>query len=226
MSFNEPMIAFEGRWSGNLTVAAVMTGLQDSTTETVVIVRRPGEARSLPVTGELVRRDGPAFITSLSADADWVTGEAVLIIVTNEGQRVVAAGEFVDCEGSWPVFRAIGPWRPLNRRESPRYATELRAEVVDQDGGWAFAQVMDISLGGARLAVSDDVNAGEVEVAFWALGQRGSLPGRVVSTSRGQLGFEIRVRFGDLSVEQYRLLGDLVRLLATVEAGGFGQLAS
>jgi len=192
----------------------------------IVVVRRPGVPDAVPLVGEILEEDGPALITELDDAGDWVAGEAVLVIVNQGGSRMVAAAELIDLDGPKRVFRTIGPWRPLDRREFPRYATEMRGEVVGEDGEWLFAQILDISLGGARLAVSELPTGNRVEVAVWALGQRESLPCEVISWIDAALGYEVRLRFRDMTVPHLRLVRDLVALLATVEAGGFGQIAS
>jgi len=191
----------------------------------IVVVRRPGVPDAVPLVGEILEEDGPALITELDDAGDWVAGEAVLVIVNQGGSRMVAAAELIDLDGPKRVFRTIGPWRPLDRREFPRYATEMRGEVVGEDGEWLFAQILDISLGGARLAVSELPTGNRVEVAVWALGQRESLPCEVISWIDAALGYEVRLRFRDMTVPHLRLVRDLVALLATVEAGGFGQIA-
>ena len=192
----------------------------------IVVVRRPGFPDTRPLVGQVIEEDGPALITELDDSGDWVTGEAVLLMIHQSGKRMVAAAELIDLDGIRRIFRTIGPWRPLDRREFPRYATEMRGEVVGEDGEWLFAQILDISLGGARLAVNDLPRGRHIEVSIWALGQRESLPCEVVAWTEGQLGYEVRLRFHDLSIPHLRLVRDLVALLATVESGGFGQIAS
>ena len=192
----------------------------------IVVVRRPGAPDGLPLVGEILEEDGPAIITELDDAGDWVAGEAVLVMVHRNGCRMVAAAELIDLYGQKRVFRTIGPWHPLDRREFPRYATEMRGEVVGEDGEWFFAQILDISLGGARLATSELPNGNTVEVAIWAFGQRESLPCDVIAWTEAPLGYEVRLHFRDMTVAHHRLVCDLVTLLATVEAGGFGQIAS
>ena len=195
-------------------------------TQSIVVIRRPGLPDTLPLVGRVIEEDGPALITELEDSDDWVAGEAVLVMIPQDGKRIVAAAELIDLDGDRRVFRTIGPWRPLDRREFPRYATEMRGEVVGEDGEWLFAQILDISLGGARLAVSELPEGRHIEISIWALGQRESLPCTVVACIEAQLGYEVRVHFGALSVPHLRLVRDLVALLATVESGGFGQIAS
>ena len=198
----------------------------DVSTCTIVVVRQPGVTESRPLIGRVIEEDGPALITELEDTSDWVAGEAVLLMVPRDGRRMVAAAELIDLEGVRRVFRTIGPWRPLDRREFPRYATEMRGEVVGEDGEWLFAQILDISMGGARLVVNELPHGRHIEVSIWALGQRESLPCEVVSWSDAPLGHEVSVRFGELSLPHLRLVRDLVVLLAAVESGGFDQIAS
>jgi hypothetical protein len=192
----------------------------------IVVVRQPGLPDIRPIVGRIIEEDGPALITELDDSGDWVAGEAVLVMVPQDGKRMVAAAELIDLDGARCVFRTIGPWRPLDRREFPRYATEMRGEVVTEDGEWLFAQILDISLGGARLAVSELPQGRHIEVSIWALGQRESLPCKVIAWNETQLGHEVRVHFGELTIAHLRLVRDLVALLASVESGGFGQIAS
>lgn len=195
-------------------------------TQSIVVIRQPGLPDTRPLVGRIIEEDGPALVTELDDSGDWVAGEAVLVMVPQDGKRMVAAAELIDLVGARRVFRTIGPWRPLDRREFPRYATEMRGEVVGEDGEWLFAQILDISLGGARLAVSELPQGRHIEVSIWALGQRESLPCEVVAWKDAPLGHEVRVHFGALSVPHLRLVRDLVALLASVESGAFGQIAS
>lgn len=122
----------------------------DDATRSIVAVRQPGLPDTRPLVGEIIDEDGRALIAQLDDSDDWVAGEAVLVMVPQDGERMVAAAELIDMDGTRCVFRTIGPWRPLDRREFPRYATEMRGEVVTENGEWLFAQILNISLAGGR----------------------------------------------------------------------------
>ena len=186
----------------------------------VVVVLRSSE----PVQwqGEIVAlRDASLAVRLPKAPDSWNSLLPYMIICGQPGSRFTAQASFVARNGDVAAFKLTSRWKPLDLRRDQRFSTDLRAEVRSvlgssrQDG-----RIIDISLGGAAIAVETRPGGSQIEIGMAANGYGARLLCDVLSSSEVGSDTVLHVRFRDLTPPQHAFIRQLVAglLQATVKA--------
>jgi hypothetical protein len=168
--------------------------------------------------GSLVHVSGPALVVDFENDqSDWLPGEGVVLIAGNGTGRLAVAADFFESDDQGWAFRVLGPWRILDRRFTPRFPTELRAEIIDPAGDTVhFGRVLDLSTGGMRVAVAESPESDDVTVELLLFARRAALPCKIVWSRGLEDGAELHLQFRDLNPEQRSLINGCVDILEFV----------
>lgn len=184
----------------------------------VVIVLRGPE----PVQwqGELVAiRDASLAIRVTAPPASWNSMLPYSVICGVAGSRFSAPAHFVANNATVAAFRVTAKWKPLDLRRAPRFATDLKCEVKSVLGNSKqMGRVVDISAGGAAVAVDARPGGSLVEVGVWANGYSAHILCDVVGTGDGGTETVLRLRFRDMTPPQAAFIRQLVHQLMEAEA--------
>jgi len=190
-------------------------GAPRSSAEQVLILRRRHDDQR-QCAGVIVARDDESALVLPSGPVEWARGEGAVLVVLTPGQQLVTAVEFARADGDAIHFRTLTPWKVLNRRRTPRAATNIRAQVHTPGARGRFeASILDLSTGGMRLFAESRVSEPELTVELRALDYALQLDCEVLESVPLDDGFELRLRFGPLAVEQRVAIDRLVALLTS-----------
>jgi PilZ domain len=136
-------------------------------------------------------------------------GQEVIVACGPVGERVALLARVRDVREGRAALVRQSPWRPVDTRSFPRFATSMPAALLS--GGESFsATVLDISLGGMAIEVREPLHAEAIEVQLAGDGESLRLPCLVVSRSQPPGANVLHVEFGILSPEAASRLNLLV----------------
>lgn len=184
----------------------------------VVIVLRAPEPQQWH--GKIVAlRDASLAIRVATPPAHWNSMLPYAVICGAPGGRFTAPARFVANNATVAAFKIAADWRPLDLRRSPRFATDLKCEVRSILGNSRQAgRVIDVSSGGAAVAVDTKPGGSRVEVVIWANGYTATVLCEVVGTVEAGTETVMRLRFKDLTPPQAAFVRQLVQRLIEAEA--------
>jgi hypothetical protein len=142
-----------------------------------------------------------------------------VLILGHPGARFSSPARFVAQNGSAAAFRVLSGWKALDLRKAPRFATDLKAEVRSVLGNSRQpGRVVDISTGGAAVAVDARPGGSQIELGVAANGYAARILCDVLNTS--QVGTEtvLHVRFHAVSPPHQAFIRQLVNSLIEAEA--------
>lgn len=149
----------------------------------------------------------------------WDAEQQYLVICGSPGSRVSAPARFVASNGAAAAFRLTGGWKQLDLRSSPRFSTDLKAEVRSVLGSSRQpGRVVDISLGGAAVAVDVRPGGSQIELGIAANGYSARLVCDVLNTSQSGDETVLHVRFHEMSAPHQAFVRQLVASLVDAEA--------
>lgn len=175
---------------------------------TVIVVA--GSEHPVQVTG-VVAAAAPGLL-DLRLDAAALAGARTLLFIHGErGARHVARGACVAANGDRWRFR-ISPWQRFDVRGSERYPVHIPAEVRSVLGtSRQEGVVLDVSLGGAAVAVATRPGGKAVELSLSAGGFASRLPCEVMSVSESADEVVLHLQFAALEPAQRAFVRTLVR---------------
>ena len=151
--------------------------------------------------------------------ASWDAEQQYLVISGIPGSRVSAHTRFVATNGAAVAFRLTSRWKQLDLRSSPRFATDLKAEVRSVLGSSRQpGRVVDISLGGAAVAVDARPGGSQIELGIAANGYSARLVCDVLNISQAGAETVLHVRFHEMSAPHQAFVRQLVASLVDAEA--------
>lgn len=184
----------------------------------VVVVLRSAE----PVQwqGEVVALRDASLAVRLSRPPEtWNPMLPYVIICGTPGSRFTAEAHFVARNADVAAFKLVTRWRALDLRKDPRFSTDLKAEVRSVLGNSRQeGRIIDISMGGAAVAVESRPGGSQVEVGISANGYSARLLCDVLSSA--QVGNEtvMHLRYKDLTPPQAAFIRQLVAALVAAQA--------
>ena len=158
------------------------------------------------------------FVISLEDDVDWFPAEALYVARGSGAHREVAVAHVAETRGPTLVAELLAPWRRYDRRQDRRHAARLKTTVAEQ--GSVVAQggkILNLSLGGVRVALSTPPSGRFVEVTLAALDYSASLRCEVVSIKPAADGVEVRLRFLEVSAQSLVALHTVLCHFHTME---------
>ena len=158
-----------------------------------------------------------------TAECPFETEEDVLLASGPLGNRLASLARFKGLNAGRAIFTKLSPWRPVDTRADPRYRTHMSAFVRGESVEVA-ASVLDVSAGGAALAMECDIEPRTgTEMLDVKIGTRPDapyLPCRVISRSDGGAAKLLHVRFGTMTVQAHAYVSQLIgELCAALEPG-------
>jgi hypothetical protein len=184
----------------------------------VVVVLRAAE----PVhwQGEIVAlRDASVAIRVANAPAGWNPMLPYVVICGTPGSRFSAPATYVARNSDVAAFKLTSRWKALDLRRDPRFATDLKAEIRSVLGNSRQqGRIIDISAGGAAVAVDTRPGGSQVEVGIATNGYAARITADVLHTT--QVGSEtvLHVRFRDMTPPHQAFIRQLVAWLIENEA--------
>jgi hypothetical protein len=174
--------------------------------DNVVVSRRGGLAGNRE--GIFVGQRGFTISLRLEGNA-FADGEDVLMACGPVGFRAAALARAVGEEGGIARFTRLSAWRAVDTREHPRYRTQLRA-TIRRTSGNVHGNVLDISRGGAAIAVSELPGGNRLEVRVGTSHKAPLLPCRVVSFTDSEAQTVLHLRFEELAPPAVAYVDQLV----------------
>jgi hypothetical protein len=179
----------------------------------VVVVLRSAE----PVQwqGHVVAlRDASIAIRLHAPPAGFDAMMSYVVICGEPGQRFSAPARFVAQNGQAVAFKLVAAWKALDLRKAPRFATDLKAEVRSVLGSSRQpGRVIDISTGGAAVAVDTRPGGSQIELGIAANGYSARILCDVLNTSQSGSDTILHVRFHDVSPPHQAFIRQLVASL-------------
>lgn len=183
----------------------------------VVVLRSP---QPIQWQGEIVAlRHASLAVRVTKAPGAWNSMLSYVVICGSPGSRFTAEANFVARNGEVAAFKLTSRWKPLDLRRDPRFATDLRAEVRSvlgnsrQDG-----RIIDISLGGAAVAVETRPGGSQLEVGIAADGYAARILCDVLSSSQAGAETILHLRFRDLTPAQQAFIRQFVATLVQAQS--------
>ncbi len=162
--------------------------------------------------------DGEMFVRPVASGfGRWEPGAAAFIVRDEESRGEVAVAECARLSPEGMYLRLLTPWTPVNRRTFRRYGVRLSAELRGPNGA-ARATVQDLSLSGMRVVTTGREPAGPFDVCMAVLGHSSCLPCEVVGSRAVADGWELRLRYLDLSAQSLVLLTAVLDQLHALES--------
>lgn len=142
-----------------------------------------------------------------------------ILICGEQGSRFSAPARFVAQNGQAAAFKLTSTWKPLDLRRAHRFATDLKAEVRSVLGNSRqTGRVIDISTGGAAVAVDARPGGSQIELGVAANGYSARLLCDVLHVSEVGSDTVLHVRFCDVSPPHQAFIRQLVASLIEAEA--------
>ena len=194
-----------------------MSALPEPGMPVVIVLRAP---EPVQWQGELVAlRDASLAIRVNAPPAQWNSMLPYAVICGVPGSRFSAPAVFVANNSSVAAFRMTAKWKPLDLRRAPRFSTDLKCEVRSVLGNSRqMGRVIDISTGGAAVALDTKPGGSQVEVGVWANGYSAHILCDVVGSSEVGSETVLRLRFKDMTPPQAAFIRQLVNQLVEAEA--------
>lgn len=186
-------------------------------TSVVVVLRGP---EPVQWQGEVVAlRDASLAVRVVKPPQSWDSMAPYVVICGNPGSRFTAEAHFVARNADVAAFKLASRWRALDLRRDPRFNTDLKAEVRSVLGNSRQeGRIIDVSMGGAAVAVETRPGGSQVEVGVAANGYAARILCDVLSSS--QVGTEtiLHLRFRDMTPPQAAFIRQLVAALVAAHA--------
>ena len=180
-------------------------------------VMQRGVGSPLSWEGSFDRQRGFQIAVNGSDVCPFELEEDVLLASGRIGSRLASLARFKGLHGGRAIFTKLSPWRPVDTRANPRYRTQMSAQVRD-DSVDLPAVVLDVSLGGAALAMTAVPQGLMFEVKIGTRPDAPFLPCRLVSRSEQGEAEVLHVRFGTMTVQSHASVAQLVgELCAALE---------
>jgi hypothetical protein len=184
----------------------------------VVVVLRSTEPQNWQ--GEIVAlRDASLAIRVTNAPGSWNAMLPYVVICGTPGSRFSAPANYVARNGDVAAFKLTSRWKPLDLRRDPRFATDLKAEVRSALGNSRqMGRIIDISAGGAAVAVDTRPGGSQVEIGIASNGYAARFLADVLHTN--EVGSEtiLHLRFRDMTPPHRAFIRQLVAWLIETEA--------
>lgn len=180
-----------------------------------IVILVAGSERPLQVVGTVIAGGEGTLKLRIDGPAELEDQRTLLFIHGERGARHVARGAWAGGSGAVASFR-ISPWQRFDVRGSERYPVNIPAEVRSvlgtsrQDG-----LMLDVSLGGAAVAVPERPGGKSVELSLSAGGFASRLPCEVVGANEGGDSVLLHLRFAALTPSQQAFVRTLIRSLQT-----------
>lgn len=194
-----------------------MSVAPETGTPVVVVLRasRPQQWQGAVV----ALRDASLAIRLQGAPANLDAAAEYAIIHGTPGHRHSAAAAVVARNGEVVGFRLTSGWRALDSRSAQRFPTDFQAEVRSVLGGSRQpGRVVDVSAGGAAVAVDTRPGGSAIELAIWVNGYGASLQCEMVGASKSGDETILHLRFKDLPPPHRAFVRQLITDLAAREA--------
>lgn len=146
----------------------------------------------------------------------WHPGDAVFLVRRHEDRDEVALAEYDRPQGVATCFRILTSWVPVNRRSFRRYRIELPARLRGGSDDSA-ATVRDVSMSGMRARTPAYVAGETLDVCLSALGHSMAVPCDVLAATPVPEGWELRLRYRDVSAQSLVLLSAILAQLHALE---------
>lgn len=184
----------------------------------VVLVQRTANPRQFQ--GELIAfRDGTMAVRLADGPRTWDPATAYSVIWGAPGSRSICNVSFVACKDSAVAFRTVSALKPIDLRRDQRFNFELNVEVRSVLGtSRQTGRLIDISAGGAAVAVDARPGGSQVEVGLQANGYAARLLCDVVNSHDSGDQTVLHLRFKDLSPPQQAFVRNLVGRLVESQA--------
>ncbi len=191
-----------------------------------VVVVRISENPPPQHRGSVANARRNALAIRLAGGAAFISGEPVLLIAPTSPRRAVRA-RFAASQDDLFAFQLEGEWRSLDARKDSRYSVELTAEVRSvlgrsRQGG----TVLNISTGGASVAVATRPGGRQVELVVSITGYSATLPGEVLGVTEAEETTVLHLRFVELSPAQQAFLRHVIGIARARAEGEDEELAS
>lgn len=184
----------------------------------VVVVQRTASPRQFQ--GELIAfRDGSMAVRVAAGPATWDPATPYSVIWGAPGSRSICNVAFVASKDSAVAFKAVSALKAIDLRRDQRFNFEINVEVRSVLGtSRQSGRLMDISAGGAAVAVDAKPGGSQVEIGLQANGYSARLLCDVVNTHVSADQTVLHLRFKDLSPPQQAFVRNLVGRLIESEA--------
>ncbi|MCC6388834.1 MAG: PilZ domain-containing protein [Dehalococcoidia bacterium] len=161
--------------------------------------------------------EGELFVRPLAPGHEhWEPGAPAFIVREEDARGEVAVAECARVSPHGVYLRLLTPWTAVNRRTFRRYGVRLSAELRGSHGG-APAVVQDLSLSGMRVVTAGREPAGPFDVCLALLGHSSCLPCEVMGSRAVPEGWELRLRYLDVSAQSLVLLTAVLDQLHALE---------
>ncbi len=148
----------------------------------LVAVVRLAEDGPCQFKGALVALDGGEATVRIAGGAKFAAEESVVLVRGTVGSRKFAPAAWVRSERGCDVFSLAAQFEPFDARRDPRFPIRLATEV--RQGGECCPGVMlDVSQGGAAVAVHRRPEGQSLDLAISYRGFSARLPCQVVGIS-------------------------------------------
>lgn len=190
---------------------------------TPVIVVRVGESPPSQYPGVVANIRASSLAVRTDDPVPLRTGECVLVIAVGSSPRLAVRCRFAAAQGPLCAFQLDGNWQALEaQRHDARYQPKITAEVRSVLGTSRQAgTLLDISTGGASVAVANRPGGRQVEIGLAIAGYSATLPGEVAGVTEADGLAVLHLRFGALSPTQHAFLRHVMGMASTsAEARG------
>ncbi|MEO8541517.1 MAG: PilZ domain-containing protein [bacterium] len=184
----------------------------------LVVVQRTAQPKQWQ--GELIAfRDATLAARITGGPPSWDSAPAYSLIWGTPGSRSMCNATFVANNGTAAAFRVTSAIKAIDLRRDTRFNLELNAEVRSVLGGSRQqGRLVDISSGGAAVAVESRPGGSQIEIGLQADGYSARLLCEVLSTTTSDSQTILHMRFRDLTPPQQAFVRNLVGRLVEQRA--------
>lgn len=181
---------------------------------TVAVVWRgaaPGTAY-----GVLRGASDPALAVELTCAIPWSPGDAVMLVVSENGSRQLARARFVAVRGQVALFRLDQPFHRFDLRGQSRFPLTARVEVRSRLSMTRHpGVVIDMSTGGMAVEVTTKPTGKALDVAVQVGGYGATLPCETVGTGGDDGHAILHLKFVGLTASQLAFVRNVILDLET-----------
>ena len=184
----------------------------------VVVVQRTSQPKQWQ--GELIAfRDASLAVRVHDAPQGWDATVPYAVIWGTPGSRSMCSVRFVAHKGDAVAFHATSAVKGIDLRRDQRFSIELNAEVRSVLGNSRQqGRLIDISSGGAAVAVDARPGGSQIEVGLQANGYAARLLCEVVGTHAAENQTVLHLRFKEMTPPQQAFVRNLVGRLVESQA--------
>lgn len=184
----------------------------------VVVVQKTANVRQYQ--GEIIAfRDATLAVRMHSAPETWDAAASYSVIWGAPGSRSLCNVSFVANKDSAVALRVTSALKSIDLRRDARFTFELNVEVRSVLGSSRqTGRLVDVSSGGAAVAVDARPGGSQVEVGLQADGYAARLLCDVVNTRESGEQTVLHLRFKDLTPPQQAFVRNLVGRLVETQA--------